>query len=380
MVYLLERLPEFQDELENDHSSSCTARLILHQLRWLDFIVEPQILTEKLIEPMVVYLKELMHENGDLTVPILDALSNLTLHSESLDDVRQTVLERLESAELDDLAVIVKFLLQTATPHTIDEVIYGIRHNLDFYSLGKLKQNEFQSLTSTTTIRSRKSDANAQAPEALILESIKLGLQFHKFVCDSWIKSITALEDPGAHKIIDVLVLFILHSMTSMKKKAEQIFRKKIINRAITAQLIQLTLTNHGDALTGYWNTILSLSDSVLRSSRQNHAIVPCSSTLYVHSFIASNAHYQLEIIGSLVTHIGSGEISFLKNVALNVLLQLVKFDVERVSEYAVFIKGILDYLDNLSLGQIRVLFDIFSIMALTVRQFVWFTLKKNLE
>ena len=26
------------------------------------------------------------------------------------------------------------------------------------------------------------------------IESIKLGLQFHKFVCDAWIKSITALQ------------------------------------------------------------------------------------------------------------------------------------------------------------------------------------------
>lgn len=33
---------------------------------------------------MVVYLKELMNENSELTVPILDALSNLTSHSESL--------------------------------------------------------------------------------------------------------------------------------------------------------------------------------------------------------------------------------------------------------------------------------------------------------
>lgn len=72
--YLLERLPEFYDELENEYvttmmhvtrpsqthgfthiylysqSSTCTARLILHQLRWSEYIVDPQALSGKLIE------------------------------------------------------------------------------------------------------------------------------------------------------------------------------------------------------------------------------------------------------------------------------------------------------------------------------------------
>lgn len=132
-------------------------------------------------QPIVVYLKELMNENSDLTVSILDALSNLTLHSESLEDVRETVLDRLESAKLADLAVIVKFMLQTVTPSTIDAVVYGIRQKLDFRSLGKVQNN--------AGTHNKK-----EAPEALIVESIKLGLQFHKFVCDSWLKSIVALE------------------------------------------------------------------------------------------------------------------------------------------------------------------------------------------
>lgn len=56
-------------------------------------------------------------------------------------------------------------------------------------------------------------------------------------------------------------------------------------------------------------------------------------------------------------------------NVALNVLLKLVKFDVSSVAVYSVFVKGILDYLDNLNLYQIRTLFDIFSLLALTVTE-----------
>ncbi|KAL4206758.1 Fanconi anemia protein FANCD2, partial [Rhizopus microsporus] len=389
ITYLLERLPEFYDELENDNSSSCTARLILNQLRWLDYIAQPEALTEKLIEiiqitpsvvqheiitslpdiindsehkPIVVYLKELMNENSELTVPILDALSNLTLHSESLDDVKETVLDRLESAELDDIAVILKFMLQTVTPNTVDMVILGIRQKLDFRALGKIQQDNSQRRTKQSL--SQRSNVK-DTPEALILESIKLGLQFHKFVCEAWFRTIMALETARAHKIIDVLILFILYSMPSMKKKAESAIKKKIIQGLITAPLLEETIMCHASGLASYWNVILSLSEGLLRSCQQNGTISPCASTLYISSFKVCDSYYRQEIIGSLVTHIGSG-VEAEMSIALNVLLHLAKSDVSSVTVYSVFIKGILDYLDNLSLYQIRILFDIFSLIALT--------------
>ncbi|KAG1109980.1 hypothetical protein G6F42_015475 [Rhizopus arrhizus] len=382
ITYLLERLPEFYDELENDNSSSCTARLILHQLRWLDYIAEPELLTSKLIEiiqitppiiqhemitslpdiindsehkPIVVYLKELMNENGDLTVPILDALSNLTLHSESLEDVRETVLDRLESANLDDLAVIIKFMLQTVTSMTIDQVVWGIRQKLNFRSFGK----------SSSDGNRQSNKQSAMAPEALILEPIKMGLQLHKFVCDSWFKSIVALETKRDHKLIDMMVLIILYSMTSMKKKVEGLIKKKIINGCITGPLVQETIGNHPDGLAGYWGTILSLAESLLRASQQNNTLSPCASVMYISAFKSTDAYFRQEIIGALVTHIGSG-VEVEMNVALNVLLELVKTDVSSVVMYSVFVKGILDYLDNLNEYQIRTLFDIFSLLALT--------------
>ncbi|KAI9304749.1 Fanconi anaemia protein FANCD2 [Cunninghamella echinulata] len=384
---LLERLPEFYDELELDNSSSCTARLILHQLRWLDYIVEPQQLTGTLIEiiqvtpteiqheiitslpdilndtehkPMVVFLKEWMQENPDLTVPILDAFSNLNLHPEQLDDVRGMVLDRLQSADLDDLAIMIKFLLQTVTPQTIDTTILDIRNNLDLKSLGKIQQSDPQLHTQQT----QQQQKAPQSPTALILESIKLGLQFHKFVCDAWVRSLTALESQKSHKIIDVLVLFILYSMASMKKKAEQVLRRKIIAGQITSQLIKETLIYHDKSLSMYIPSIISLTESLLRSSNQHTVLALCAKTIYINIYKASDVYNRQEIIGSLVTHIGSG-LNEEMDTALEVLLNLAQENTALVSVYNVFIKGILDYIDNLSLSQIRILFDIFSVLAL---------------
>lgn len=117
-----------------------------------------------------------------------------------------------------------------------------------------------------------------------------------------------------------------------------------------------------------YWSSLLSLSESLLRSCQQNSAISPSASISYISSFKSSDSYYRQEIIGALATHIGSG-VEAEMNVALNVLLKLVKSSVSSVAVYSVFVKGILDYLDNLNLYQIRTLFDIFSLLAITVTQ-----------
>lgn len=154
--------------------------------------------------------------------------------------------------------------------------------------------------------------------------------------------------------------------MPSMKKKAEAALKKKIIHGLITAPLLEESILCHSSGLAGYWNSILSLSESLLRSCQQNVAISPCANVLYISSFKACDSYYRQEIVGSLVTHIGSG-IEAEMNIALDVLLQLAKSDVSSVTVYGVFIKGILDYLDNLNLYQTRTLFDVFSLIALTV-------------
>jgi len=65
-------------------------------------------------------------------------------------------MNKLESAELDDLPVVIKFLLQTVEPDTVDDVIGTIRSNLDFRSISKLQKNS-------------KHRTSSQTPEVLIL-------------------------------------------------------------------------------------------------------------------------------------------------------------------------------------------------------------------
>lgn len=64
-----------------------------------------------------------------------------------------------------------------------------IREKVDFRSIGRLQNEVSQSKRN----QKKKKD---QVPESLILDSIKNGIQFHKFIMDTWIKTINDIKVP----------------------------------------------------------------------------------------------------------------------------------------------------------------------------------------
>ncbi|KAG0019633.1 Fanconi anemia group D2 protein [Entomortierella chlamydospora] len=252
MDRLLDRIFDYLNE---DAKESSIPKLILQQMKWLNNIIEPTQLTSKLLEvtgmspisiqrdiitslpeivpdsehrTVVLGLVELMENSSELMVPILDALSNLNLQSEVL----------------------------TVEPDTVGEVIETIRANLDFESINKLQKSSKQK---------SKSRAPNQTPEVLILDALKSGIRFQKFVTDAWYKALVAIP--------------------------------------------------------------------------------------------------KAEIVGSLLTHIGSGSTVEI-DASLAVLHNILKASRPALNEFSVFIKGVLDYIENLTLEQIRLLFVLLGSLA----------------
>ncbi|KAF9082104.1 Fanconi anemia group D2 protein [Mortierella sp. AD031] len=378
MEALLERIFGF---LSDDEKESPIPKLILQQMKWLNNIIEPAQLSAKLLEvigvssisvqrdiitslpeivpdsehkTVVLGLFELMENTSELMVPILDALSNLNLQSDMLVNARNHVMDKLISAELDDLPIVIKFLLQTVEPDNVGEVIETIRQKLDFRSINKLQKN--------SKAKSKKVSVN-QTPEVLILDALKTGIRFQKFVTDAWFKALAAIAKSGQYKVIDVMVIFILHSIVSLKKKVEVMIRKKIIEGLLTRKLLEDTILVHGVSLREYMPAVLSISENLLRSS-QNHPIVArTASALYTSAFQVSDAYYRQEIVGSLLVHIGSGS-NIEIDASLAVLQNIVQASRSSLNEYSSFIKGVLDYMDNLSLEQIRLFFVVLGSLA----------------
>ncbi|KAG0303191.1 Fanconi anemia group D2 protein [Dissophora globulifera] len=322
LAVLLDRLLAVMSDDEQD---SPMPKLILQQLKWLNNIVEPEQLSAKLLEvanvspvfiqrdiitslpeivpdsehkTVVLGLADLLESSSELMVPILDALSNLNLQSDVLANARNHVLDKLASAELDELPVVIKFLLQTVEPNTVEDVIEAIRSNLDFGSINRLQKN---------LNKGSKKRASNQTPEVLIVDALKTGIRFQKFVTDAWYKAIVSISKAGQHKIIDVMVMLVLHSNVSFKKKVESMIRKKIIEGQLTRKLLQETVLVHGVSLREYMPAILSIAENLLRSSANYPIVVRMASVLYTSAFQVSDAYYRQEIVASLLVHIGSG-------------------------------------------------------------------------
>ncbi|XP_072026579.1 Fanconi anemia group D2 protein-like [Amphiura filiformis] len=386
IVMLLEKLPEFMGDEDSmfDYSESANLpSLILNQFKWLDRVINSKEMTDKMLDmvdvscesvqreivaciPEVVSdeehnavankLQELLVQNSQLTVPILDALTNLNLTPELTMQARTAALQTLASAELEDLPAVVKFILQSVTSTDATEVISELRNNLDLHSM-------LPPTTASTPQRRPRTNASKEGDcKLLILETIKSNICFWKAVTEGWVKAIESVDSTKDHKALDIIVLIIIHyAAPDRKKSVESVFRNKIRMGHLSEILLQATFSSHAQAIREYFPSILSLAEVLLRSPEPTVSLYACS--MYKQAFLAFDMYCRQEVVGALVAHISSGFEAEV-DAALDVLTELVETNASDLAQFVIFIKGMLDYLDNLSMPQIRKLFAVLSALA----------------
>eukprot|EP00117_Sycon_ciliatum_P036884 scpid12328/ scgid27700/ Fanconi anemia group D2 protein len=384
VAMMLEKLPEFAEDDASTQTVDMPA-VIITQLRWLDRVVDPEALSEKLLEMITVTniaiqreivaalpeiitdsqhehvakaLKEMLFEDPQLTVCILDALANLSLSSQLLSEIRTSVMKILPSTQSSQLAVVLRFLLHSVVPSNAVEIIADVRENLDLAS-----STPVPVLTSTPAISASHTAAGAGADEGELLaaQALHASVRFQKCVGDAWLKVIEQMPTVGKHKPLDLLLMFILHQCPGRHKGVEALIRSKCRDGLFLPDLIEQTFQSHTQALQEYFSSIVSIAESLLRS--MNDAVATFAETLYQQVFLNFAIFHQQEVIGALVTHVGGGQ-SHEVDAALSVLSSLVDTQPMAVSPFVVFLKGMLDYLENLSVTQLRRLFTLLSQLA----------------
>ncbi|CAD7684900.1 unnamed protein product [Nyctereutes procyonoides] len=388
---LFEKLPEFLFENVNSDGLNIP-RLIISQLKWLDRIVDGKDLTTKIMQlisiaPLYLQhdfvtslpeilgdsqhadvgkeLSELLMENTLLTVPILDVLSSLRLDPKLLTQVRQLVMSKLLSVKLDDLPVIIKFILHSVTATDALEVISELREKLDLQHC--ILPSRLQASQSKLKNKGRQSSSGNQENSGrdcviLFFDVIKSAVRYEKIISEAWIKAIESTASVSEHKTFDLAMLLIIYSTnTQTKKYIERVLRNKIRSGCFQEELLQSTFYIHYLVLKDICPSILSLAQSLLHSLDQS--IILFGSLLYKYAFKFFDTYCQQEVVGALVTHICSGNEAEV-DTALDALLELVVLNPSAMRLNAVFVKGILDYLDNMSPQQIRKLFYILSSLA----------------
>ncbi|XP_054537444.1 Fanconi anemia group D2 protein isoform X12 [Pan troglodytes] len=388
---LFEKLPEYFFENKNSDEINIP-RLIVSQLKWLDRVVDGKDLTTKIMQLISIAPENLQHdiitslpeilgdsqhadvgkelsdlliENTSLTVPILDVLSSLRLDPNFLLKVRQLVMDKLSSIRLEDLPVIIKFILHSITAVDALEVISELREKLDLQHCvlpSRLQASQVKLKSKGRASSSGNQESSGQSCIILLFDVIKSAIRYEKTISEAWIKAIENTASVSEHKVFDLVMLFIIYSTnTQTKKYIERVLRNKIRSGCIQEQLLQSTFSVHYLVLKDMCSSILSLAQSLLHSLDQS--IISFGSLLYKYAFKFFDTYCQQEVVGALVTHICSGNEAEV-DTALDVLLELVVLNPSAMMMNAVFVKGILDYLDNISPQQIRKLFYVLSTLA----------------
>uniref|UniRef100_A0A8C9FBV6 FA complementation group D2 n=1 Tax=Pavo cristatus TaxID=9049 RepID=A0A8C9FBV6_PAVCR len=330
-------------------------------------ILQPAVVT-LLLEKIPEFFFDvcLLKQGRRLTVPILDALSHLDLDAELLAEVRQSAMAIVPSVKLEDLPVVVKFILQNVRAADAVEVISDLRKSLDLSSCVLPLQMQ---------VSQRKLKSQAQASQMttsqncvkVLFDVIKLAVRFQKDVSEAWIKAIENSTSASDHKVLDLIVLLLIHSTNSKnRKQTEKVLRSKIRLGCMPEQLMQNAFQDHSMVIKDFFPSILSLAQTFLHSAHP--AVVSFGSCMYKQAFAAFDSYCQQEVVCALVTHVCSGNETEL-DVSLDVLTDLVILHTSLLMRYATFVKSILDSMQKLNPCQIRKLFYILSMLAFSQRQ-----------
>ncbi|XP_009332507.1 PREDICTED: Fanconi anemia group D2 protein [Pygoscelis adeliae] len=396
ITLLLEKIPEFFFDIVGTFGTNFP-RLIVNQFKWLDRLLDSQDLVRKLMQmvsvspvpiqhDIITSLPEILEDSQQsevarelscllkqgrrLTVPILDALSRLDLDAGLLAEVRQSAMTIVPSVKLEDLPVVVKFILHNVKAADAVEVISDLRKSLDLSScvlplqiLGSQKKLKSQVQASS----SMSQVTTSQNCVKLLFDVIKLAVRFQKDVSEAWIKAIENSTSVSDHKVLDLIVLLLIHSTnTKNRKQTEKVLRSKIRLGCMPEQLMQNAFQNHSLVIKDFFPSILALAQTFLHSAHP--AIVSFGSCMYKQAFAAFDSYCQQEVVTALVTHVCSGNETEL-DISLDVLTDLVILHTSLLMRYATFVKTILDSTQKLNPCQIRKLFYILSTLAFSQRQ-----------
>uniref|UniRef100_A0A2K5IAX8 Uncharacterized protein n=1 Tax=Colobus angolensis palliatus TaxID=336983 RepID=A0A2K5IAX8_COLAP len=259
-------------------------------------------------------------------------------------------MDKLSSIRLEDLPVTIKNHIKTN--------IYFLQVISELWEKLDLQHCVLPSRLQASQVN--KSRKQHQSCIILLFDVIKSAIRYEKTISEAWIKAIENTASVSEHKIFDLVMLFIIYSSNTQTKK----YIERLTLSLCTNCFLQLLFSLYSSplrVLKGMCSSILSLAQSLLHSLDQS--IISFGSLLYNYAFKFFDMYCQQEVVGALVTHICSGNEAEV-DTALDVLLELVVLNPSAMMMNAVFVKGILDYLDNISPQQIQKLFNALSTLT----------------
>ncbi|XP_057476207.1 uncharacterized protein LOC130764144 isoform X1 [Actinidia eriantha] len=387
-IMLLEKLPEYFDADTSGGLGSLDddiARLILNQFRWLDFLVDSEAFAEKLLEVLSIcplYLKkemigslpeiigdqnnkavvdsleQMLQEDSAIVVPVLDSFSNLNLDDQLQDQVITIALSCLRTIDAEHMPYLLRFLMLSATPTNARRIISQIR-----------EQIKAVAISNTCTIKNNRFKGKSPVDNAAasILDSLRTSLRFKNVLCQEILKELKYLKRAQDHKVIDIWLLMLIHANgKSLQKSVEKIIKKKIVEGCIQDVMFDQCIHGNKELVQNYFASFLSLSECLLacKDRKLREFGIHIYRSLF-EEFV--DTYSRQEVLGALVTHVGSG-ISFEVSSALEAMVLLASKFSHELIPLSSHISGVLDYLEGFSVEHLHKVYEVFSILALSAR------------
>ncbi|KAF8413568.1 hypothetical protein HHK36_001559 [Tetracentron sinense] len=386
---LLEKIPEYFSMDLGGCSSSLleedVARLILNHFRWLDFLVDSKAFTDKLLEVLsicplqlkkeiigslpeiigdqnnetvVASLELMLQEDSAVIVPVLDSFSNLNLDDQLQEQVITIALSCIRTVDAENMPCLLRFLLLSATPVNVRRIISQIREQLKFVGI-----------TESRVVRNKKLKGKSvlDNSEASILYALRSSLRFKNLICQEILKELKCLDKARDHKVIDVWLLMLIYTNGgSLQKNVEKIFKKKILEGCFQEAMFDQCIHGNRELVRDYLPSFISVSEYLLACKEQK----PREFGIHIYTSLFEefiDTYSRQEVLGALVTHIGSG-ISYEVNSALETMVLLASKYSEELIPLSSYINGILDYLEGFNNENLHKVYEVFSHLALSAR------------
>jgi len=346
------------------------AKQFLHQLRFLNIVVDGEQLANSLMECLssvcqlgnssqnlareiinvipevledaqhpnaVAKLKELLEEERELTVPIIECLGNLRIPLEFENELRQTVLQTLSSAPFGDLPVAIQFLVDSlskgndpASKHCKAQVIGDLRRRFMQISTDDIVQREMLASQDTGMTSGRSGDSHI-ARRALnsnhvqnIMRTLTRCLIVRADLCKLYLEAIdVAVEELDSQEhvsVIDFWLLVALRAHDHYSRQITTIVRKHASRpdgESIDKTLIKSAILGHKDVLEENFKNFLNLAGTLLcaeglRPQQRNDGYTishlrEIGKTLYKCLFREfREPYFRQELVVALVMHCGA--------------------------------------------------------------------------
>ncbi|PIA39633.1 hypothetical protein AQUCO_02600232v1 [Aquilegia coerulea] len=373
---LLEKLPEYFD--------TQIAGQIINLFRFLDFLVDSKVFVDKLLEVVsicplnlkkeiigslpeiiggdeknndnvVESLQRLLQEDSEVIVPVFDSFSNLHLSEKLQEQVVTIGLSFIRTIDAQHMPFLLRFLLLSATSTNARRIISQIRYQLKF--VGGMDSHSSRS----------KGKSVADNFEGLVLEALLSSLRFKNILCQEIINELKSIDRAEDHKVIDVWLLMLIYmNGGTMQKTVEKVVKKKIIDDCLGEAIFDQCIHGHRELVQEYFPSFLSVCEYLLVCKEKKAREFGIH--LYVSLFKEfSDTYSRHEILGALVTHIGSGVV-YEVGSALNAMVLLASKYLQELIPLSSYIIGILDYIEGFNDENLHKVYEVFSHLALSAR------------